>query len=62
MFRRVTPEEWIHLTSILGFLLTFLVFIGAVIRAWRLRRDKADHLSRLPLESDQPAPDTPRHE
>ena len=62
MFRRVTPEEWIHITSILAFLLTFLVFLGAVIRAWRLRRDKAERLARLPLESDKPASDTHRHE
>lgn len=62
MFRRVTPEAWILFTSILGFLLTFLVFIGAVFRAWRLRQDKAEHLSHLPLQSDQPAPDTHRHE
>jgi TRAP-type C4-dicarboxylate transport system permease small subunit len=62
MFRRVTPEGWIHLTSIIGFVLTFLVFLGAVLRAWRLRQDKAEHLSHLPLQSDQPAPDTHRHE
>jgi hypothetical protein len=62
MFRRVTPEDWIFLTSITGFLLTFLVFLGAVFRAWRLRRDKADHLSHLPLQPDHPATDTQRHE
>ncbi|MFN0130136.1 MAG: CcoQ/FixQ family Cbb3-type cytochrome c oxidase assembly chaperone [Verrucomicrobiales bacterium] len=63
MFRRVNPEEWIHLTSIVGFVLTFLVFLVAVIRAWRLRREKADHLARLPLESDDTASDpSPRHE
>ena len=62
MFRRVTPEGWIHLTSIIGFLLTFLVFLGAVIRAWRLRRESADRLARLPLDSDQHASDTHNHE
>jgi|GEM_PF-3358973 len=59
MFRRVTPEGWIQVTALIGFLLTFLVFTGAVLRAWRLRRDQADHLSHLPLEPDQPAPDQP---
>lgn len=62
MFRRVTPEDWIQFTSLLGFLLTFLVFLGAVLRAWRLRQDRADHLARLPLESDQTAPDAHHHE
>jgi hypothetical protein len=62
MFRRVTPEGWIQMTSIIGFVLTFLVFLGAVLRAWRLRQDKAEHLSHLPLESDHHAPDTHRHE
>ncbi len=50
------------MTSIIGFVLTFLVFLGAVLRAWRLRQDKAEHLSHLPLESDHHAPDTHRHE
>lgn len=63
MFRRVTPEEWIQLTSIIGFVLTFLVFLVAVIRAWRLRREKAERLARLPLESDHTVSDpSPRHE
>lgn len=60
MFRRVTPEEWSQITAILGFALTFLVFLAALIKAWRMTRDTAGHLASLPLEPDalepQPAP------
>lgn len=62
MFRRVTPETWSQLTALTGFLLTFLVFLGAVLRAWRLQKIAADKLSQLPFASEHPAPETTRHE
>lgn len=52
MFRRVTPEEWSQITAMLGFALTFLVFLTALIKAWRMTRHNADHLAALPLEPD----------
>jgi cytochrome c oxidase cbb3-type subunit IV len=60
MFRRVVLEDWHLWVPYISFGITFAVFVIVVLRALLMRRDKADHMARLPLE-DHDNHSTPRH-
>lgn len=53
MFKRLILEDWHHWMPIIGFVLTFGVFIAIVVRTVRLKNEKVDRMARLPLENDQ---------
>ncbi len=57
MFKRITYEEWTSIVPIIGFLLTFGVFLIIVVRAMFMKKKKRDHLANLPLEGEQPLSD-----
>ncbi|MGJ8725977.1 MAG: hypothetical protein ACSHYB_15590 [Roseibacillus sp.] len=50
MFHRIIHENWVAVIPIAAFLLTFTVFIGVLIRAVVMKKDKRDHLASLPLD------------
>lgn len=55
MFRRVIIEDWHQYLPMIGFALTFAVFLAMLLRALLMRREKCHALAHLPLE-DQPTP------
>ncbi len=50
MFKRLIYDEWTSVVPIIAFVLTFIVFLVLLVRALLMRRERADHLSKLPLE------------
>ena len=55
MFRRLNPAEWEWqaVLSISAFVFTLAVFALFFVRAIRMKRDVADHMSRLPVADDE---------
>jgi heme/copper-type cytochrome/quinol oxidase subunit 1 len=51
MFKRLVYEEWHQVLPVLSFILTFIVFAVLFVRALLMRRDRAQHLALLPLET-----------
>lgn len=54
MFKRVILEDWQNLIPVIAFGFAFAVFIVLSLCAILMKREKADHLARLPLDKDQP--------
>ena len=52
MFKRLVLEDWHYAIPYISFALTFGVFVVMVVRAIRMKQDKADHMAHLPLEDD----------
>ena len=52
MLRRLQPSEFQNVLVIAAFVLTLTVFVFFFIRALRMKKEKADHLSQLPLQDD----------
>ena len=52
MLRRLHPSEFQNVLVIATFAVTLAVFAFFFIRALRMKQDKADHLSQLPLQDD----------
>lgn len=50
MFRRVVIESWHDWAPCAAFAITFFVFLAVSIRALLMRKDRVDHISRLPLD------------
>ena len=50
MFRRVIIEDWHQYLPMIGFALTFAVFLVMLLRALLMRREKCQTLAHLPLE------------
>lgn len=50
MYKRVLYENWADWVPYLAFGITALVFFSFVIRAITLRKERADQMSRMPLE------------
>ena len=56
MFERVQFDEWQTIITIVAFILCFSTFIYFCWRAMRMSKSTSNHMSSLPLESeDQPA-------
>ena len=55
MFRKLNPAmwEWQTVISVSAFLFTLAVFIFFIVRAIRMKRPHAEHMSRLPVDEDQ---------
>lgn len=56
MLKRVTFEEWQAIITVVAFLIFFTVFIFLSIRAWRMKNKERQHMSNLPLESEDSKP------
>jgi hypothetical protein len=52
MFRRVIIEDWHQYLPMIGFALTFGVFLFMLLRALLMRREKCHALAHLPLEEE----------
>ena len=52
MFKRVQFEEWQAFITIAAFLLCFLTFLYFCWKALRMIKRHRDHMSSLPLESE----------
>jgi hypothetical protein len=50
MFRRVIIEDWHQYLPLIGFALTFAVFLVMLLRALLMRRERCHALAQLPLE------------
>ncbi|MGC9450523.1 MAG: hypothetical protein ACP5I4_03675 [Oceanipulchritudo sp.] len=61
MFERVQFDEWQTLITMAAFILCFTAFLYFCWRAIRMNRRERDHLSHLPLQTDQ-NPESPSHE
>jgi hypothetical protein len=66
MFRRVLYENWHQLVPIVAFVLTFGVFLIAIVRAFMTGNHESERLASLPLDDGtphtepEPAPQTTR--
>ena len=54
MFRKLNPSmwEWQYVLTIGTFFFTLAVFLFFIIRAIRMKRPEADHMSRMPVNED----------
>jgi hypothetical protein len=50
MYKRIIYENWQLIVPVVSFATTVLVFGIMTLRGMLLRKDKAEHMSRLPLE------------
>lgn len=57
MFKRILHEHWTEIIPIISFVIMFLVFVTATIRALRLRPSQREHLASLPLDQSDPKDD-----
>ncbi len=57
MFKRILHEHWTEIIPIISFVIMFLVFVTATIRALRLRPSQRKHLASLPLDQSGPKDD-----
>ena len=55
MFRRVVIDSWHDWAPYAAFAITFTVFIVVFVRTILMRKDRIDHISRLPLDEVEPA-------
>ncbi len=53
MFERLDFGEWRQIAPVLSFLLTFGVFVVLFVRTLLMRRDRAERLALLPLQSNE---------
>lgn len=54
MFRRVVIDSWHDWAPYAAFAITFVVFIAVFVRTLLMRKDRVDHIARLPLEDGEP--------
>lgn len=52
MFKRIQYAEWQDILPILAFCISFLLFLLIVIRALRMRKDRAKEMAELPLSEE----------
>ena len=52
MLKNIVPDDGAALQALVAFIITFAVFSLIMLRAWRMRIDDSDKMSRLPLEGD----------
>ncbi len=50
MYKRIIYEHWHLIVPVISFATTVLVFGIMTVRGVLLRKDKAEHMSRLPLD------------
>ena len=52
MFKRVQFEEWQAIITVVAFFVFLIAFIYLCWRALRMSKDRREHLSNLPLQSE----------
>lgn len=52
MFRRLVLENWTSLITVIAFITALSIYLPIFWRALRMKREKTDHLARLPLNDD----------
>ncbi|MGE9291892.1 MAG: hypothetical protein ACQKBT_12910 [Puniceicoccales bacterium] len=62
MFKRIQYAEWQEILPILAFCISFLLFLLIVIRAIRMRKDKASKMANLPLSEEKNKSDSSDNE
>ncbi len=62
MFKRIQYAEWQEILPVLAFIISFLLFLLIVIRAVRMRKDKARKMAELPLSNERTKTDKPEDE
>lgn len=50
MFKRIIFESWSDWAAIASFAFTLAFFVLMTVRALRIRKDRAEHMSALPLD------------
>ena len=50
MFKRIFVEEWVLTVQITSFVIFFLVFLAATIRALRIGKSERNRMAALPLD------------
>jgi hypothetical protein len=58
MTSRIVFESWQLLFPAIGIMIFIGVFVGAAVRAWRMRPPRIRHLENLPLEEESSRPVT----
>jgi cbb3-type cytochrome oxidase subunit 3 len=56
MFKRVQFEEWQAIITLIAFFVFFIAFLYFCWRALRMSKRDREHMSNLPLESEEPDP------
>lgn len=54
MFRRVVIDSWHDWAPYAAFAITLAVFIVVLVRTLLMRKDRVEHIARLPLEDGEP--------
>ena len=52
LFKNIVLDNGGQLQGAVAFLLSFSIFGYIMLRAWKMRKDEADHLASLPLDND----------
>lgn len=52
MFKRILHEDWTSIVPIIAFVVTFTIFVVAIVRSIRMKQAMSDHLASLPLQDD----------
>lgn len=53
MFKRIFVEEWVLTVQITSFVIFFLVFVTATVRALRIGKSERSRMAALPLDDPQ---------
>ena len=56
MFKRIFVEEWVLTVQITSFVIFFVVFLAATIRALRIGKSERSRMASLPLDDSDSQP------
>lgn len=54
MFKRILHEDWTSIVPIIAFIVTFTIFVVAIVRSIKMKKATSEHLASLPLQNDTP--------
>ena len=61
LIKRLILEDWHHALPYIGFAISSVIFVIAVVWALRMKQEKVDHMAHLPLENDHQSPSNRNH-
>ena len=53
VWSRVQYENWHYVLTVLAFAIFFSIFVAVVVKTIRMKKDRVDEVSSLPLENDE---------
>jgi len=53
MFKRILYDDWTTIVPVIAFIVTFTVFVVAIVRSIRMKKSTREKMSNLPLEDDE---------